>query len=333
MTVAVIGLGSMGRRRIRLLRQINNNIQIIGIDLDSKRQSDAEHEYKVKAYTDFQSAQNECPDISAAFVCTAPASHGKIIRECLEAHLNVFSELNLVDDLYDENIELAGKNNLVLFMSSTFLYRDEIKYIRDKVEKNGSRVNYCYHVGQYLPDWHPWESYKAFFVGNKRTSGCREIMAIEFPWLINIFGNVKSIMASADKISSLDVDYFDTYHIIVEHESGIRGSLSIDVVSRKPVRNLEVFGENIYLSWDGSPTGLSEYDTVRKENVNIQLYKDIDHQKGYSAFVVENAYKNEIAAFFKQIEENVKPAYTFSDDKVTLSLIDSIEHQVCKYEV
>lgn len=72
MTVAVIGLGSMGRRRIRLLRQINNNIQIIGIDLDSKRQSDAEHEYKVKAYTDFQSAQNECPDISAAFVCTAP---------------------------------------------------------------------------------------------------------------------------------------------------------------------------------------------------------------------------------------------------------------------
>lgn len=170
-----------------------------------------------------------------------------------------------MDDLYDENIELAGKNNLVLFMSSTFLYRDEIKYIQDKVEKNGSkiRVNYCYHVGQYLPDWHPWESYKAFFVGNKRTSGCREIMAIEFPWLINIFGNVKSIMASADKISSLDVDYFDTYHIIVEHESGIRGSLSIDVVSRKPVKILKFWREYLFIvGWIANR--LSEYGTVEK---------------------------------------------------------------------
>ena len=34
-------------------------------------------------------------------------------------------------------------------------------------------------LGQYLPDWHPWESYKSFFVSNKKTNGCRELFAIE----------------------------------------------------------------------------------------------------------------------------------------------------------
>ena len=34
MRVAVIGLGSMGKRRIRLIKQIDENIEIIGVDLN-----------------------------------------------------------------------------------------------------------------------------------------------------------------------------------------------------------------------------------------------------------------------------------------------------------
>ena len=48
-------------------------------------------------------------------------------------------------------------------------------------------VNYIYHIGQYLPDWHPWENYKNFFVGDKRTGGVREIFGIDLPWLCLLY--------------------------------------------------------------------------------------------------------------------------------------------------
>ena len=53
-------------------------------------------------------------------------------------------------------------------MSSTLQYRKEIQFIKEEVKKVSGKVNYIYHVGQYLPDWHPWENYKDFFVGDAR---------------------------------------------------------------------------------------------------------------------------------------------------------------------
>lgn len=98
----------------------------------------------------------------------------------------VFTELNLVSDGYEEFTKDEYDNRL--FLSSTLLYRKDIQYIKDRVGEE--RVNYVYHVGQYLPDWHPWESYKDFFVGDKRTNGCREIMAIDLPWIESAFGKI-----------------------------------------------------------------------------------------------------------------------------------------------
>ena len=162
------------------------------------------------------------------------------------------SRSNLTDKGYQDNIELSKRNERVLFLSSTFLYRKEIQYIKTTVENCGCNISYMYHAGQYLPDWHPWESYKKFFVGDKRTNGCREFMAIEFPWLIDVFGDIKSITSIGSKDSKLEIDFPDTYQIMIEHMTGHKGLITIDVVSRKAVRKLELSGENLYITWDGT---------------------------------------------------------------------------------
>ena len=108
-------------------------------------------------------------------VCTAPLSHAAVIGELLDNDLPVFTELNLVGDGYAENMAKAAAKNLPLFLSSTMLYRRETQYIKQQVQAFGKPVHYIYHIGQYLPDWHPWENYKNFFVGNARTGGVREI--------------------------------------------------------------------------------------------------------------------------------------------------------------
>ena len=194
---------------------------------------------------------------------------------------HIFSELNLVDDGYVDNIQLSRDMGLTLFLSSTFLYREEVRFIKKKVKESSVKANYIYHIGQYLPDWHPWEHYSQFFVGEKRTNGCREIMAIELPWLVDVFGKVLEIEVKKDSMSSLQLSYPDNYHIFLVHESGHKGFLAIDVVSRKAVRNFELYSEHMYLSWDGTPQGLNLYNIETKKNELVTVYDKIDKDVNY----------------------------------------------------
>lgn len=323
MRILIIGLGSMGKRRLRLLREIDSNIEIIGVDAKKERRQEVENLYQIKTYKSVEEAK-ENSRIDHAFVCTSPLTHNVIISECLQNGWNVFTELNLVEDGYKENITLAKEKKCTLFLSSTFLYRTEIQYMKKQLEGR-KQINYIYHVGQYLPDWHPWENYNDFFVGDKRTNGCREIMAIELPWLIDIFGEIVNCQVWTDKMSNLSVSYNDNYFLQFQHKNGNKGLLIVDVVSPKAVRNLEVYGEMIYISWDGSPTGLKCYDYERRKEIVVKSYDTVEHLEGYSIFVVENAYKEEIRNFFEVVEKGKKPLYGFEKDLHVLQLIDKIE--------
>jgi predicted dehydrogenase len=321
MKVVVIGLGSMGKRRIRLIRKYCDTIQIVGVETNEERRKKCEIEYEIDTFSNLLNiAQIDC-----AFVCTPPLSHSGIIAQCLNQGAHVFTELNLVTDRYEENIALAKQKKLVLFISSTLLYRAEITQIKILTQQANCLLNYTYHIGQYLPNWHPWENYQDFFVANKCSNGCREIFAFELPWLSDVFGDIVKIDVVKSKMSNLNIDYNDNYLVLIQHASGCKGVLAIDVVSRKAVRNLEVFGEQLYLRWDGNPTGLYVYDYERKIDVNVQLYQEIDRFDNYSGFVVENAYLNEISVFFEAVEQGKLTVYNFEKDKDILELIDRIE--------
>ena len=322
--VIIIGLGSLGKRRIRLMKQIDEKLVIFGVDSREDRRKEAEELYDIKSYADMKDALTQ--DYDCAFICTSPLSHANLITLCLENNLHVFTEINLVTDRYEENIKLAEEKGKLLFISSTFLYRDEIKFIQKEVRESKSLLSYTYHIGQYLPDWHPWEKYTEYFIGDSRTNGCREIMAIDFPWIYKTFGKVVDIQVKKNKKTKLKTTYNDSYLLLLEHENGIQGTIMVDVVSRKAVRNLEIYGEDLYITWDGSVTGLKKYNIETKTEVIIELYEIVDKQEGYASFVVENAYRNEITSFFDKIETPKDVVYGFEEDKYVLNLIDEIEN-------
>lgn len=324
MKFVVIGLGSMGKRRLRLLKNEYKDIEIIGVDLDTERRKFVEENFKVKTYSDLEMAV-EVEKPNAAIISTSPLSHSKIILNCLNLGLHVFTEINLVNDNYDEIIKIANEKNLELFLSSTQLYREEVKEIERRVSSCKQKVNYIYHIGQYLPDWHPWESYKDFFVNDKRTNGCRELFAIELPWIIKVFGKVKSVTVKKDKISNLDLNYDDSYLCIFEHENGNKGIVCIDVVSRKAVRNLEVYGEEIHLTWEGTPDTLKVFNLEEKKIDVINTYNNVEKDSRYAENIIENPYLEELKTYVNKINGINEVRYTFEDDLYTLSIVDKIE--------
>lgn len=323
MKILVIGLGSMGKRRIRLLSE-HKDLEIFGIDSNSERCAEVKEKYGVNSFVSIDEAC-KAHKMECAMVCTSPLSHAAIISDCLDHDLHVFTEINLVQDGYSENISKARAKGKVLFLSSTFLYRKETQTIIEKC-KNNARLNYVYHVGQYLPDWHPWESYKNYFIGNPRTNGCREIMAIDMPWLVTAFGGIKSVQTIKSKNTDLNINYNDNYLILLEHKTGAKGVFAVDVVTRNPIRHIDVYGEKLQLSWNGTADSLTEYDIEAKEIKTIEFIDASEHMEGYAAFVTENPYREEINAFLTQVADPAKqPAWDFDKDYELLKVIDQIE--------
>jgi len=322
MNILVVGLGSMGKRRIRLTKLLYPDFCIFGVDLSKERQQEAIDVGASKCYDSIVDAiKNVTPKV--AIICSPPLSHAEIINECLDYGIHVFTELNLVDTGYNDLIKKADNKGLTLFLSSTLLYRKDVQYIINKAK--GNKVNYIYHCGQYLPDWHPWENYKDFFVGNPRTNGCREILAIDIPWLVAAMGDVENFSIRKGKLSNLDIDYSDYYIINFDHKSGSRGVVCVDVVSRKATRSLTVYSENMHILWDGTPASLKSFNLKTKNMEQIQTYEHIDKDIRYSDNVIENAYSDELITFFSAIDGQAKALYGFSDDLKTLALINEIE--------
>lgn len=311
----------MGRRRIRLLNQMLSDCEFICVDNNPTRLEQIKTDGH-KGFETLSDAINEHPDI--AFVCTSPGHHADIIIQLVSAHIHVFTELNLISDRYDEIINISKAENVKVFMSSTMLYDKQILAI-EKATHYQQPLTYIYHVGQYLPDWHPWESYKDFFIGNKATNGCREILAIQLPWIIRVFGKVEKFSVIKKKNTLLDIDFDDTYIISMEHESGNTGVFICDVLARKAINYLEVMGENLHIRWDGTPNSLYAFDSDTCEMKVMKSYDSIEHVDGYASIINEDQYKDEVRAFLEWVDEDKKPSYSLADDKYILKLIDSIE--------
>lgn len=320
MNVIVVGLGSMGRRRIRLMKQYDSSLTIFGVDTNIERAKSVEDEYKIKVFSTINEACN-VNKIEAAFVCTSPLSHKAVISELIANSVNVFTEINLVQDGYEEFIY---QNKVKLFLSSTFLYRKDVQWMINKVESQ--KVNYLYHTGQYLPDWHPWENYKSFFVGDKRTNGCREILAIELPWIVKCFGDIKNVSVLKDNLSNLDLNYPDNYLLQIEHINGNKGQIAVDVVARKAIRRIEIFNENLEISWCGTPASLQNYNFETKDFDTIPTYDSIEKDNRYCDNIIENAYMDEIDAFFTWLKgDDSKVLHSFTKDNEILNIINNIE--------
>lgn len=324
MKIIVIGLGSMGKRRIRLIKRVYPQYTLIGIDSNPERVKMVEKEYQIACYESIEEVK-ENESIDCAFICTSPLSHANIIMKCLKSNWNVFTEINLVSDEYENIINLAEERNKLLFLSSTPIYRAEMKKIREKVIDCEKPVAYLYHVGQYLPDWHPWENVNQFFVGDKRTNGCREIFAIELPWMIQTFGTITSVQVIKRKVTNLPIDYNDNYIVQIQHKNGTCGTFHVDVVCRQAIRHLEIYNEELFIQWDGTPETLKYKNLERNKLEILDCLSDYQHEEGYSSFVNESAYISEIKEFFRVLEKGTNAQYGFKEDRITLKIIDRIE--------
>ena len=76
--VIVIGLGSMGKRRIRLMKEINLQLCIFDIDSRKDRREEAQGLFGIECFKAVDEVKSR--EINAVFICTSPLSHNTLIK-------------------------------------------------------------------------------------------------------------------------------------------------------------------------------------------------------------------------------------------------------------
>lgn len=325
LTFLQIGLGSMGKRRIRNL-QFNGEKDIIGFDFSEERRKEAEKKYGIRTIDDLQKLTDG--DYDAVIISTPPNQHGDYIRFALKNKKHFFVEVTTSDDGYED--VLKDKNrDIVKAPSCTFRHYLPVKMMKSILEdgKIGKILAFQYHMGQYLPDWHPWEDYRKVYFSKKETGACREMLPFELIWLNWLMDSrVSESSGFAVKISDLDMDAEDILSVNLKYKNGIIGDATIDVISRKPFKTLRILGSDGVLEWERFDSVIRLYDVKSKITEIIPVPKG-HPETGY--INEEEMYNDEIKSFLDAIYGRAPYPYSFKEDRDNLKILNRLIENSC----
>jgi predicted dehydrogenase len=322
MRILQLGLGSMGKRRIRNLTSLGFK-EIVAFDFREDRRREAQDIYAIHTVDKINDSILSNSDIF--IISTPPDRHLEYMEMAVKYGKPAFVEASVVKEGLPELAEAARKRKVLLAPSCTLRFHPSIKVIKELVASGtfGKVCNFIYHMGQYLPDWHPWEDIRDFYVSKRKTGAGREMVPFELTWIVEVFGFPQEVFGFCGKTLDLGVDIDDTYSVNLKFKNYF-GNLLIDVVARWANRHLIVNLERGSIFWNWNDKTVKLYDA----NLNRWIYYQEPEGKaheGYNPNIIEEMYLEEMNAFIKAVKgEDVFPN-NLKDDIKILTILEVIE--------
>lgn len=322
MKALVIGLGSMGKRRVRCLRH-HGVATIVGHDTRADRRAGAAAEYGIEVRETLSAADLQAFDL--VVVSTPPDQHHTAIAWSIAAGKPCFVEASVIREPLPALAAQARDKGVLVAPSCTLRFHAAIAEITRLVRSGryGKACNFSYHCGQYLPDWHPWEKVTDYYVSNPLTGGAREIVPFELTWLVDAFGWPQAVQGLRTRTTDVGAPIDDTYAALLRFD-GCVGTLVVDVVARQAVRKLTLNLERASVAWDWDSGVVRVWEADAGRTVELQPPRSAAHA-GYHQNIGEAMYIEEIDSFLAAAAGRAPYPHTLEDDIRVLSLLEAIE--------
>lgn len=325
MNIIIIGLGSMGKRRIRCLHALGQK-SIRGVEARADRRDEAAQKYGLPTFATLEAALAAGP-ADAFIISVPPAAHHFYMSKGVEHRVPFFIEASVVDTGLAETAAACAKLGLLAAPSATMLFHPAIQQIAGIISRGeiGTVANVVHHMGNYLPDWHTYEKVSDFYVSQRETGGAREIVPFEMTWLAGIFGLPLRVSGHVRKTIVIEgaeqID--DTYNCILDYGKFLM-VLIVDVVARPSTRRTLINGSKGQLIWDWSENCVRLYDPV-KETWDRRPYDAGQSAAGYNANIGETMYIEEIRNFIDAIDGRRPYINTLEKDHAVLKMLYAVE--------
>lgn len=313
MKFLIIGCGSIGTRHLKNLKSISAG-DIIACRTRKKNIRKLENKYHIKTYTNLTEALDQNSD---AVLVTNPTSlHIQSALAAAKHGCHLFIEKPISDTLngIDELVDIVHKKNLVVLIGCNLRFHPCLQFIKKLLneERVGKIISARVQMGQYLPDWHPWEDYRTMYSAHQSLGGGIILDAIhELDYISWLLGDVTQVFSFSDKLSNLDIDTEDVAEILLRFESGAIAEVHLDYVQRYPSRSCEIIGEEGSIVWNLNEGTVKVYTAGKKE------WKLFEQPKGYD---MNQTYIDEMAHFINCIEGKEETLIDITDGLEVLKI-------------
>ena len=326
-TLLIVGLGSIGRRHVRLVKFHFPNINIVVLRHQKCNSSDIKQLGLYKCVTSVNDAIKLKPQVA---IISNPASHHiEIARKLANNGINLLIEKPISDSSkgVKELIDICYQNKVILMTGYNLRFLPSLIEFKKQIHsgKIGKIYSIRSEIGHYLPNWRPEMEYSSSVSAQKILGGGALLeLSHEIDYLLWIFGKVDWVKSHVSKQSDLEIDVEDSAHVILGFKefdgSVLTASLNIDFIRHDVTRRCFAIGEKGTLLWDGVKGRVELYKKSKKD---WELLFSSSPDKDFT-------YMEEIKSFLSSVESNRKPNISGEDGLQVVNIVESIKESSSK---
>lgn len=256
--ILVLGAGSVGKRHLRNFASLGCRVSAMDPRRDRLDEAGKETEL-AHAFAALDEAWR-ADDFDAVVIASPPAFHVDQCLQCLQRGKPVLLEKPLSPSLADARrlpASDAGRPaSPALLIGYTYRWWPSIVHLRDMLRGGaiGKPLYADFVMSAHLADWHPWEPYQQFFMASEKLGGGALLDESHFiDLLVWLFGMPKSVYATVERISSLEIETDDHVDILASYDWSFRARIHLDLYGRPHEKTIRIVGESGTLVWTFEP--------------------------------------------------------------------------------
>jgi predicted dehydrogenase len=329
MKIGVVGNGSMGRRRIKHALDYGYT-DVVGWDIRADRRAEVREKFGIN--TARSQEEFEALELDAIFICVPPAEHMYYMRLATKKkwHFMVENPVWHKTKGLDALQKAVNKKGIVANVSCNVRFLAATKRIKQLVRENaiGPILSGTAEVGEYLPDWHPYEPYTDYYPSKKEMGGGIDAMC-DLDWMVDIFGDIKKMHAAYAKKSSLKINTYDVIDFILEFKSGPQIVFHTDMLQSPYGRGVKLISEHGVIVWEYKEAIVKFYD--RRTGKWTEYDESGNTDKNNAKSWAEQMYVDDSHHFFKCLKGEAKPLNTIeSNGRLLKQLLKAIGYSAKK---
>lgn len=321
--ILVLGAGSIGKRHIRNLlasppSASGDQVRVSVVDPRDDRRAElvALGVPADRLFATREAALAAGP-YDGALVATPTAFHVADAIAMARAGLPLMIEKSLSVDLEgvaELQREIAARD---LFAFTAYCFRfDPLAQQFAQLLAAGTIGKPLYaraEMSTYLPEWHPHEDYREFYMAKKALGGGTLLDQSHLYDMTRMFlGEIRTVMGVSRKDSDLEIETDDFGEFLFHLDSGVYVSMHIDLFTRPWREFYQVTGSDGVLEWDIGRKTITRF-TVDGTRTVVATGAD------YNAM-----YVNEIAYFLAGVRGERPQGPRFEDGVKVMDVIEAI---------
>ena len=306
-------MGSVGRRHLRILKEIRPEIKITVVRSGKGSGCPEEKLADKVIFSLFKAIES---GIQAAIISSPTSKHIKQANKLAEAGIHLLIEKPLSHSGYGINdlIYLVKKNKIVALIGYVMRHDKAAKKFKDYIDSKllGELIHVNIECGSYLPDWRPDQNYKTTVsVSEELGGGVLLELSHELDYMRWFFGEMTHVYAQLNNTGILDINVEESADLIFTSEAGYSISVHLDFNRRYVSRKCIIQGANGELIWDAIARKVSW--RLIGNNTGEDLFK----------FQRDDIFKWQLEHFLDCIKNGNKPIVTAKDAGKTVKLIEA----------